>query len=298
MALAEIVAFRLVTQVETSMKTQTKRAVRSPSAVFGSNAADSQANEDGIVLSLDAKNQYSENGSPRFSGSGEIFDKQPVVGQEGEIYSNQAFSQYPAESPQRPAVGKRFNEFVGKRSGPAKGIVGGELIRNMDHMYKHSPSGEEHAMSEKEMNQLRLLNLVRRILQSDDTTKRQYEFVGKRPYDFLGKRSYDFLGKRTYDFLGKRYYDFLGKRDGAVGEEEDGASRELSATDGSGEQDGGKRYSEFLGKRKRAEEQGSALMSDSARLAALLQNNSLRKRISEMLIRQRLAEQVPEFIGK
>ncbi|XP_055882156.1 fulicin peptides-like [Biomphalaria glabrata] len=279
---------------DASVKAQTKRTARSPNALYGSNTADSRTDEDGLVAPLDTKNHYSESSLPRFSGfadnmdSGELLDKQ-----EGGTFLNQgneAFSSDSAESSQKPTAAKRFNEFVGKRSNPTGANVDSDLARELLQRYKssHKNSDDQHALK-----QLTLL----RSLTADDTSKRQYEFVGKRNYDFLGKRApydfigkraqYEFIGKRAYDFLGKRHYDFLGKRSGS---NEKGREDE--------EQDGGKRYSEFLGRRKRTEEQGSALMTDSARLAALLQNNSLRKRISEMLMKQRLAEQVPEFVGK
>ncbi|KAK6993383.1 Fulicin-like precursor (LRNFVamide) [Biomphalaria glabrata] len=232
--------------------------------------------------------------------SGELLDKQPIVAQEGGTFLNQgneAFSSDSAESSQKPTAAKRFNEFVGKRSNPTGANVDSDLARELLQRFK---SSHKNSDDQDALKQLTLL----RSLTADDTSKRQYEFVGKRNYDFLGKRydfigkrapydfigkraQYEFIGKRAYDFLGKRHYDFLGKRSGS---NEKGREDE--------EQDGGKRYSEFLGRRKRTEEQGSALMTDSARLAALLQNNSLRKRISEMLMKQRLAEQVPEFVGK
>ncbi|NP_001191590.1 fulicin-like neuropeptide precursor [Aplysia californica] len=131
---------------------------------------------------------------------------------------------------------------------------------------------------------------------------KRYDFVGKRrPYDFLGKKSYDFLGKR-YDFLGKRNpYEFVGKRtpamvhEGVISHNLDGEGQKL-AIPSSDAHTADRRYAEFLG--KRSEESGQAALTDSARLAALLSNTGLRKRLSRMLLNGQLAEQYPEFIGK
>ncbi|CAL1529777.1 unnamed protein product, partial [Lymnaea stagnalis] len=122
---------------------------------------------------------------------------------------------------------------------------------------------------------------------------------------------YDFLGKR-YDFLGKRApYDFIGKRPFGQGEQ----SGTYFITSPELLQPGWepsaqslipvnvhpvKRYSEFLGKRKRTMEQGQAAMTDRERLAAILQDSGLRKRLSMMLLNRRIsqAQIIPEFIGK
>ncbi|BFZ08658.1 hypothetical protein BsWGS_11697 [Bradybaena similaris] len=180
----------------------------------------------------------------------------------------------------------------------------------------------------------RLLRHLYNQLRNDDLLKRQYEFVGKRNYDFVGKRSYDFVGKRSpYDFVGKRQpfhflyrkgYDVLGKR--APSEFDEERAEDLSvpigiqsispswpteehsnmmydstlvlplmapAVDGTS-----KRYSEFLGKRKRSVEDDGAASSTTERLAALLQDNGLRKRLSRMLLNQIPLQNYPGFVGK
>lgn len=180
-------------------------------------------------------------------------------------------------------------------------------------------------------------HLIRHLynqLRNDDLLKRQYEFVGKRNYDFVGKRSYDFVGKSSpYDFVGKRQpfhflyrkgynvlgkpapYEVIGERAEDTGvpigfqaiipswptEEHRNMLYETTpvlpllapAVDGTS-----KRYSEFLGKRKRSVEDEDAAISTTERLAALLQDNGLRKRLSRMLLNQGSFQNYPGFVGK
>ncbi|XP_059157572.1 uncharacterized protein LOC131941954 [Physella acuta] len=238
--------------------------------------------------------------------------EEPTDKQDAALKGDGGFvSQGPESDAPGQLVAKRFTEFVGKRSGYSEANDEAEDERDVSSDRADSISKATY------------WNQLRRLLHTMDSIKRQYEFVGKRydflgkrydflgkrrPYDFIGKRydfvgkraPYDFLGKKSYDFLGKKSYDFLGKRYDFLGkrpayEFDDGfgiVGHSPNAPSSAGDISAMKRYSEFLG--KRSEELGPGV---SERLAAILQNPELRKRLSQALS-QRFKEHIPEFIGK